>query len=101
MRRTSLATSALNVLLRPATAGMRAPDRAFDALVVKAERKTRAHAVAVPEFVDDLRLLLRSFAACPGLSPMGWHEYELSRYGLTAADVGAAFGDYADRYCAA
>lgn len=29
------------------------------------------------------------------------HEYELSRYGLTAADVGAAFGDYADRYCAA
>lgn len=74
MRRTSLATSALNVLLRPATAGMRAPDRAFDALVVKAERKTRTHAVAVPEFVDDLRLLLRSFAACPGLSPMGWQS---------------------------
>lgn len=74
MRRTSLATSALNVLLRPATAGLRTPDRTFDALVVKAERKTRADAAAVPEFVDDLRLLLRSFAACPGLSPMGWQS---------------------------
>lgn len=74
MRRTSLATSALNVLLRPATAGIRTPDRTFDALVVKAERKTRADAAAVPEFVDDLRLLLHSFAACPGLSPMGWQS---------------------------
>lgn len=74
MRRTSLATSALNVLLRPTTAGTRTPDRTFDALVGKAERRTRADAAAVPEFVDDLRFLLRSFAACPGLSPMGWQS---------------------------
>jgi hypothetical protein len=74
VRRTSLVTSALNVLLRSATAGMRAPDRAFDGLVAKAERKTGADAAQVPEFVDDLRFLLRSFASCPGLSPMGWQS---------------------------
>jgi hypothetical protein len=53
---------------------MRSPDRTFDALVTNAERKTRADAAAVPEFVDDLRFLLSSFAACPGLSPMGWQS---------------------------
>jgi hypothetical protein len=74
VRRTSFAITALNVLLRPATVGMRSPDRTFDALVANAERKTRAHAAAVPEFVDDLRFLLSSFAACPGLSPMGWQS---------------------------
>jgi hypothetical protein len=81
VRRTSLATSALNVLLRPATAGMRAPDRTFDALVTKAERKARSDAAEVPEFVDDLRFLLHSFASCPGLSPMGWQS--------VVSDVGA------------
>ncbi|WP_165362526.1 sulfotransferase family protein [Promicromonospora panici] len=74
MRRTSLVTSALNVLLRPTTAGMRTPDRTFDALVAKAERKTRADAATALEFVDDLRFLLHSFASCPGLSPMGWQS---------------------------
>jgi hypothetical protein len=74
VRRTSLAASALNVLLRPATAGMRAPDRTFDALVAKAERTTRGDAAGVAEFVEDLRFLLHSFAARPGLSPMGWQS---------------------------
>jgi hypothetical protein len=74
VRRTSLATSALNVLLRPTVGGMRDPDRTFDALVTKAERNTRSDADQVPEFVHDLRFLLRSFASCEGLAPMGWQS---------------------------
>ncbi|WP_100448549.1 sulfotransferase family protein [Glycomyces xiaoerkulensis] len=74
MRRKSATTTVLNALLKPASAGRRHPDRAFDGIVERAERRTGGDAAAVPEFVEDFRFLVRSFVDGTGLSPMGWQS---------------------------
>ncbi|GAB3229351.1 sulfotransferase [Glycomyces halotolerans] len=74
MRRKSFTTSALNVLLQPASTGLRNPDRVFDKLVDKAEKTTGGDASAVSGFVEDFRFLMHSFTSDTGLSPMGWQS---------------------------
>ncbi|WP_176953262.1 sulfotransferase family protein [Glycomyces sambucus] len=69
-----MTTSALNVLLQPTLRSRRDPDRVLDAIVQRAEQATGADAGADPEFVEGMRVLTRSFAKSPRLSPMGWQS---------------------------
>jgi hypothetical protein len=74
MRRKSLTTNTLNVLLKPTTVSQRRPDRVFDSIVAKAERATGGDATAVPRFIEEFRFLMRCFASDATLSPMGWQS---------------------------
>jgi hypothetical protein len=76
MRRKSMTTSVLNVLLQPTMTGLRDPDKAFDAIVAKAERSTGGDRAAVGEFLDGMRVLNRRFTESPRLSPMGWQSVQ-------------------------
>lgn len=76
MRRKSMTTSVLNVLLQPTLGSRRAPDRIFDSIVAKAERATGGDRASVPEFLDGMRYLTRCFAESPRLSPMGWQSVQ-------------------------
>ena len=76
MRRKSVTTSVLNVLLQPTMGGARRPDKTFAAIVAKAEQATGGDAAAVPDFIDGMRVLTGHFAASPKLSPMGWQSVQ-------------------------
>ncbi|MBO3732959.1 sulfotransferase family protein [Glycomyces niveus] len=76
MRRKSMTTSVLNVLLQPTMGGRRDPDKIFDGIVAKAERATGGDRAAVPGFLEGMRYLTRCFAASPRLSPMGWQSVQ-------------------------
>jgi hypothetical protein len=61
-----------NLLLAPGTRTRKDPDEVYDRMVVRA---TRGRAPLSAEYAADLehlRLVLRSFAGFPGLSPLGW-----------------------------
>ncbi|WP_199035660.1 sulfotransferase family protein [Glycomyces salinus] len=74
MRRKSITTSVLNVLLKPTAVGQRNPDRAFDRMVAAAEKATGGDAASDAEFVDQFRFLMHCFVGHEGLSPMGWQS---------------------------
>ncbi|MFG3341248.1 sulfotransferase family protein [Glycomyces sp. NPDC048151] len=76
MRRKSMTTSVLNVLLQPTMSSRRDPDKIFDGIVAKSARATGGDPAAVGEFLDGMRLLNRNFAASPRLSPMGWQSVQ-------------------------
>ena len=76
MRRKSMTTSMLNVLLKPTMSSRKDADKVFDAIVRKAETATGGTAAATPVFIDGMRQLTRCFAASPKLSPMGWQSVQ-------------------------
>jgi hypothetical protein len=76
MRRKSMTTSVLNVLLQPTMSSRKDADKVFDAIVRKAEKATGGTAAATPAFIDGMRHLTRCFAASPKLSPMGWQSVQ-------------------------
>lgn len=76
MRRKSMTTSVLNVLLQPTMSTRRDPDKIFDGIVAKSERSTGGDRAAIGEFLDGMRYLTRCFAESPRLSPMGWQSVQ-------------------------
>jgi hypothetical protein len=76
MRRKSMTTSVLNVLLQPTMSNRRQADKVFAGLVAKAEQTTGGDREAIPEFLDGMRILMRHFASSPRLSPMGWQSVQ-------------------------
>ncbi len=76
MRRKSMTTSVLNVLLQPTMSTRRDPDRIFDGIVAKGERSTKGDRAAIGEFLEGMRYLTRCFAESPKLSPMGWQSVQ-------------------------
>jgi len=76
MRRKSMTTSVLNVLLQPTMSSRRQADKVFAGIVAKSEAATGGNRDAVPDFLDGMRTLMRNFAAGPRLSPMGWQSVQ-------------------------
>lgn len=76
MRRKSMTTSVLNVLLKPTMSSRRDPDKVFDAIVAKSEQATGGDRAAIGEFLDGMRVLNENFAGSPKLSPMGWQSVQ-------------------------
>jgi len=76
MRRKSMTTSVLNVLLQPTMSSRRDPDKVFDGIVAKAERSTQGDRAEIGDFLDGMRVLTRCFTASPRLSPMGWQSVQ-------------------------
>ncbi|WP_026930337.1 sulfotransferase family protein [Glycomyces tenuis] len=74
MRRKSMTTNVLNVLLKPTAVSQRRPDRVFDSIVAKAEKATGGDAAAVSGFIEEFRFLMRCFTTDSALSPMGWQS---------------------------
>lgn len=74
MRRKSMSTDILNILLQPTTLSQRNPDRVFDGIVAKAERSTGGDAAALPKFIEEFRFLMQCFVSDTNLSPMGWQS---------------------------
>ncbi|MEU0070400.1 sulfotransferase [Streptomyces sp. NPDC006332] len=69
MSSTPLPLTLANLLLRPALASRRDPDRVFDRIAGQAGQRDGDE-----WFTDGFRLLLREWAADEGLSPVGWQS---------------------------
>jgi hypothetical protein len=76
MRRKSMTTSVLNVLLQPTMSSRRDPDKVFDAIVAKSEAATGGDRAPIADFLDGMRTLTRCFSESPKLSPMGWQSVQ-------------------------
>jgi hypothetical protein len=61
-----------NLFLAPGTRTRRDPDAVFDRIVARASRGRTPLSAEYAADLDHLRLALRAFADCPGLSPLGW-----------------------------
>ncbi|PUB32232.1 sulfotransferase family protein [Promicromonospora sp. AC04] len=61
-----------NLLLAPATRTRRDADAVFDRMIARAARGRAPLSAEAAADLDHLRLVLRAFAAFPGLSPLGW-----------------------------
>jgi hypothetical protein len=76
MRRKSMTTSVLNVLLQPTMSSRHDPDKVFDAIVAKSEQATGGDRARIGDFLDGMRTLTRCFSKSPKLSPMGWQSVQ-------------------------